>query len=193
MQDIQQAKKKLESDIKKKEEILEKAKDDKYQNEKHALLIKMGLCDKEYMPKGCKIEDYPRIEEKRDKDRSQASDKTELTNRRFRCKVWTVSDEDFEKLKTLYDKRKTLAEQIEHEKNPNPLRKLMMNNPVATYIRIAGIVLLVLHAIAGLFLISENEGVFGIAVIGSGVLTALLLYGFSEVIILLQEQVNYNK
>ena len=38
-----------------------------------------------------------------------------------------------------------------------------MNNPVATYIRIAGIVLLTLHLIAGLFLISENEGVFAIA------------------------------
>ena len=71
-----------------------------------------------------------------------------------------------------------------------------MNNAIAGNIRTAAIILLIIYVIAGFLFISLNDALsftFGIAMIGTGVVTALLYYGFSEMIRLLQELVDQKK
>lgn len=193
MQDIEKAKQQLKMEIKDKEKTLEKVKDRNHQKKKNDLLIKMGLYDKEYMPEDGKVEDYPEIEQSDAREENQSASERVSIGHRFRYKPWTVSDEEFERLKSLYDKKRALQRQIKHETNPEKTRKPPMNNTIASNIRIAAIVILILYVLVGMVLMAEREEGFGIILIGTGVVTTLLYYGFSEIIRLLQEQVNQNK
>ncbi|MFW5913548.1 MAG: hypothetical protein ACOCSM_00660 [Bacillota bacterium] len=194
MTDVQKAKDNLQKEIKENEEKLNQFRDDRYQKEKNKFLIRLGLYEKKYMQEGDDPEDYPETEHSDDSLEDSGKGMEQIRVIRYRNQPYSVSDEEYEELKKLHQQKKAVENQIKKEVSPSNQNKIEpMNNTIGLYLRRAANILLILYILLGLVFVAEESGfslMVGITVISTGVLTALLYYGFSEVIRLLQQGVN---
>ena len=149
--------------------------------EKEEILIKLGLVEKKYAPDDQNREGYPYV------------DVINGTPRRYKNVPIEISDEDFQKVKALYDK------QFLSRKMPPRIRSHVSSDgyeekdPIAVALTVVASIIFIIGFFAGIALGSNSSFVLTILYWVLSGITGLMFLGFARIIKLLNRQSEENQ